>query len=72
MALGIFAAAFCWLGTYFMFPGFFSLGSGIAALVLSKDSAAPFGKVGKITGLIGTILSGIFMFVGLILLIDEM
>ena len=67
MVLSISGLCLSWLGIYFGFFGIIPLGACIAGLILSKEPT-PFAKAGKICGIIGTILSGIFMLVGFMLL----
>lgn len=67
MVLSICGLCLSWLGIYFGFFGIIPLGACIAGLILSKEPT-PFAKAGKICGIIGTILSGIFMLVGFMLL----
>lgn len=67
MVLSISGLCLSWLGVYFGFFGIIPLGACIAGLIISKEPT-PFAKAGKICGIIGTILSGIFMLVGFMLL----
>ena len=67
MVLSISGLCLSWLGVYFGFFGSIPLGACIAGLIISKEPT-PFAKAGKICGIIGTILSGIFMLVGFMLL----
>ena len=68
MVLSISGLCLSWLGVYFGFFGIIPLGACIAGLIISKEPT-PFAKAGKICGIIGTILSGIFMLVGFIMLL---
>ena len=68
MVLSISGLCLSWLGVYFGFFGIIPLGACIAGLILSKEPT-PFAKAGKICGIIGTVLSGIFMLVGFIMLL---
>ena len=68
MIVAICGLCLSWLGISFCWPGIFSLAASIVGWQLSKG-LAPFSKVGKICGIIGMILSILFMIIGLILVL---
>ena len=68
MAIAICGLCFSWLGVCACWPGIFPLVASIVGWQLAKG-LMPFSKVGKICGIIGMILSIIFMVVGIFVLI---
>ena len=67
MCLGIAGLVFSWFGISF-FLGFIPLGMCITGLILTKRP--PFTKPAKICGIIGLVLTGIFMLIGLVALAE--
>ena len=68
MAIAICGLCLSWLGVCACWPGIFPLVASIVGWQLAKG-LMPFSKVGKICGIIGMILSIIFMVVGIFVLI---
>lgn len=66
MCLAIAGLAFSWLGIYFGIFGIIPLGLCIVGLCITKRP--PFTKPAKICGIIGIILTAIFIIIGIVIL----
>ncbi|MFR9208211.1 MAG: hypothetical protein ACLVKR_07815 [Lachnospiraceae bacterium] len=68
LVLSICSIVFCWLGFYFCIPGLIPLAMAIVGIIIPKN-IAPYDKPAKICGIIGLVLTIIWMIVGIFMIV---